>query len=84
VIADGMVDVDRDGLLLATLWRGEGFGEIALLRDQPRMATVTARTDTRLLAVDRDAFLVALTGHASSAAGAEMIVSARLAEAESI
>jgi MFS family permease len=80
VIADGTVEVEKDGRVLATLSRGEGFGEIALLRDQPRMATVTARTDTRLLAVERDAFLVALTGHAGSASGAETIVSARLAE----
>jgi len=48
------------------------------------MASVTARTGTQLLALDRDTFLVALTGHPGSALGAESIVDARLAEAERI
>jgi MFS family permease len=76
-IVDGIVDVDDGRHHLATLGRGEGFGEIALLRNTSRSATVTARTDTRLLEIEQDAFLVALTGHPKSAAVAEAIVSER-------
>jgi predicted MFS family arabinose efflux permease len=58
---------------------GRGVGEIALLRDVPRTATVRAVTDADLLAVDRDEFLGAVTGHAHAHAAANEIVGERLA-----
>lgn len=58
---------------------GDHFGEIALLRDVPRTATVTAATATRLYALERADFLAAVTGHALAEAAAEDIVDARLA-----
>jgi hypothetical protein len=60
IIVDGEVEVSRedDGgeRALATLGRGQFFGEIAILRDTPRMATVRATKPTTLFAMERDIF----------------------------
>ena len=58
---------------------GRGVGEIALLREIPRTATVRAVTDSELLALDRDTFLGAVTGHEPSNTAANEIVGERLA-----
>jgi MFS family permease len=58
---------------------GDYFGEIALLRDVPRTATVTAATATRLFALERSDFLAAVTGHALAEAAAADVVGERLA-----
>ncbi len=79
VIASGKVDVLIDGAHSSTLGPGDYFGEIALLRDVPRTATVKANTDSELLALERDEFLSAVTGHAASVEAADAIVSSRLA-----
>jgi MFS family permease len=62
-VADGLYDVTIDGRYIRTIPRGGSFGEIALLADVPRTATVTSRGEGGLLAVERSAFLVAVTGH---------------------
>jgi len=57
---------------------GGSLGEIALLRDIPRTATVRARSDAGLFALERDEFLAAVTGHAESEEAAEAVIGARL------
>jgi CRP-like cAMP-binding protein len=79
VIGYGQVDVSSDGRPVATLGPGDYFGEIALLRDLRRTATVEATVDSRLYALERDEFLSAVTGHAESAEAADAVVASRLA-----
>jgi Cyclic nucleotide-binding domain len=81
VIAGGRADVVVDGRPAREEGPGDTFGEIALLRDAPRSATVRAATDLDLRVLRRDAFLAAVTGHADSAAEAEALAAARLARA---
>jgi predicted MFS family arabinose efflux permease len=81
VIDSGSVDVLVDGRLTATLGRGDYFGEIALLRDVPRTATVRAREDGVLMALARDAFVPAVSGYSPSLASAEAVVGLRLGPA---
>jgi MFS family permease len=79
IVDQGALAVTVGGEPRPPIHPGGFFGEIALLRDSPRTATVTATTDCRLLALGRDQFLAAVTGHAESAAAADLVVSRRLA-----
>jgi hypothetical protein len=63
VIADGAAAVMRDGREVRRLGPGDAFGEIALLVPGPRTATVTTTAPTRLLVLDRESFVAAVTGH---------------------
>lgn len=64
VLSSGVLDVSHGGSSLATLSEpGLGVGEIALLFDIPRTATVTIVDDAELLVVERPDFLTAVTGH---------------------
>ena len=78
LIKEGTLDVYIDGELVQSLRPGESFGEIALLKDVPRTATVTARTEAALLALDRRHFLAAVTGFGPSLSAAEGVIGMRL------
>jgi MFS family permease len=83
VVESGSMRVSVDGSPGRELGPGDSFGEIALLRDVPRTATVEAETETRLYALERDDFLDAVTGHPPSARAADAVVGARLGFAAS-
>ena len=78
VVADGELEVSAQGRELRTIGRGDGFGEIALLENVPRTATVTARTDSRLYALDKPSFLASVSSHPRAAGEAERLVRERL------
>ena len=68
----------RDGRSVATLYRGDGFGEIALLADVPRTATCTTDTASLLYGLEKEPFLAAVTGHRRSSEAARLQVGRRL------
>lgn len=79
VIEEGAVAVSKEGRWVADLGPGDIVGEIALLRDVPRTATVTATTDVTLQALERDVFIPAVTGHHDVQEMAETAMTTRLA-----
>jgi MFS family permease len=77
MISTGEADVAVDGRHKA-LGPDDYFGEIALLRDLPRTATVTAQTDLELYALGREEFVAAVAGHPPSAEAADTVIATRL------
>ncbi|CAL8386694.1 unnamed protein product [Boreogadus saida] len=56
VLEEGMVEVTKEGKKLCTINAGKVFGELAILYNSSRTATVTALTDIKLWAIDRQVF----------------------------
>ena len=77
VIVEGTVEINRGGEHVSEQGPGAYVGEIALLRDVPRTASVTAKTPLRLLALEREPFLLAVTGHPVSHDAARAVATAR-------
>jgi MFS family permease len=78
IIEAGEVEVLQDGVLRRRQRDGECFGEIALLRDVPRTATVRSTRETTLLALGRVDFVSAVSGHRRSSEMADGLVRERL------
>ena len=84
IIIDGEVEIIRedDGQqrTLATLTRGQFFGEMAILRDSPRMATARAATPATLFAMERDAFRNLVAGSMGTTRDFDRVIQQRLEE----
>ncbi len=74
VVADGKLRISRHGQTLQAVSRGDGFGEIALIRDVPRQATVTATCPALLYSLQKEPFVTAVTGHSSATRATERII----------
>jgi MFS family permease len=79
IVVEGHADVTRGGTHVRSQGPGDHFGEIALLRDVPRTATVTARDEMELCLIRRDDFLAVVTGHPAVRAVGEAAVEERFA-----
>lgn len=78
VIRTGMVEVTGDRHAINRLGEGEYFGEIALLRNIPRTATVTAYGDLSLYVIEAQDFLAAISSFQNSLNAAQETVTQRL------
>jgi Cyclic nucleotide-binding domain/Major Facilitator Superfamily len=78
LIIEGSATVSVHGTPRPSLHRGDCFGEIALLRDTPRTATVTAEQPLHTLALGREQFLTAVTGNPASKTAADELAAQRL------
>ena len=77
IVDHGELDIDAGGRH-TTAREADYFGEIALLHDVPRTATVKAAVDSELFALRRADFLSAVTGHSAARAAGEAIAETRL------
>ena len=78
IVGEGQLEITADGLHDVAR-ESDYFGEIALLRDVPRTASVKAVVDSHLYALQRDDFLAAVTGHEAAHAAGDAVVEERLA-----
>jgi MFS family permease len=83
IVGDGELDITAEGVR-TTAHRTDYFGEIALLRDVPRTATVKALVDTQLYALRREDFLAAVTGHRAAHAAGNAVAEERLARTQPV
>ncbi|MGN6576248.1 MAG: MFS transporter [Nocardioides sp.] len=81
VIDSGLVEVTQEGTVVRREGPGDFFGEIGLLRDVPRTATITAVEDSVLVALEREDFLSAVTGEREARTAADEVVNRRLMRA---
>ena len=78
VLVDGTAEVKRGTRRVNLLGPGDFFGEISLVRQVPRTATVVATEPVEAWAIDGPTFLAAVTGHDLSSAEAEALIDERL------
>jgi MFS family permease len=83
IVGAGELDISAEGLH-TTVHAADYFGEIALLRDVPRTATVKAIVDSELYALRRDDFLAAVTGHTAAHAAGQAVADERLARTQQV
>jgi MFS family permease len=79
VLESGAVEVTKEGRHVANLGPGDYVGEIALLHDVPRTASVRATADAVLQALDRETFIPAVTGQGAFREAADVAIATRLA-----
>ncbi|HXW81479.1 MAG TPA: cyclic nucleotide-binding domain-containing protein, partial [Acidimicrobiales bacterium] len=77
IVQSGRLVIERDGEMVAGAERGDYFGEVALVRNVPRTATVRAVVGSELYALGRQAFVAAIAGHPAATAAALRVAGER-------
>jgi CRP-like cAMP-binding protein len=80
ILLEGEAEVTREGKTIATRGPGEYVGEIALLDDRPRTATVTAKTDVVAEVLSRQEFTSLLASSPEISSHVMATMAQRLAE----
>lgn len=80
LVGDGELDVTVEGCHVATLGAADSLGEIALLSDGRRTATIVAKEHVELYALTREDFLAAVGSSDASASAAESMMASRIVE----
>ncbi len=80
IVVEGRFEVSVDGKKVREMHPGESFGEVALLRETERTATVTAASEAVVMALSREAFLEAVSANPASMLVAEAIINTRLGD----
>jgi CRP-like cAMP-binding protein len=78
IVESGATTATFEGAVLSHQGAGDVFGEIALLRDVPRTATVVADVDTVVLYLEREDFLAAVTGDNEVSSRADDLIARRI------
>jgi len=78
ILESGSMEAIVSPTTIRMLEPGDSFGEIALLRDIPRTATVRATAPSVVLALEREAFVAAVSGRREASAAAEEVIQGRL------
>jgi Na+/melibiose symporter-like transporter len=81
-VADGELAITRNDSMVQVVSRGDGFGEIALIRDVPRQASVTAVTDALLYTLSKELFVQTVTGHVATSSRASAVITGHLGVGE--
>jgi hypothetical protein len=79
-IAEGELAITRGNRVVQVVSRGDGFGEIALIRDVPRQASVTAVTDALLYSLHKDLFVQTVTGHLTASSRTSALIAGHLGD----
>ncbi len=79
-VAEGELAITRDDQVVQVVSRGDGFGEIALIRDVPRQASVTAVTDVLLYSLHKDLFVQTVTGHLTASSRTSALIAGHLGD----
>jgi len=80
IIADGMVEILKDSKIITTLEKGDYFGEMAIIENEPRSATAISKGNSLLLVLDGDSFRKMIVSNSNISFNLVKVLSNRIRE----